>query len=420
MKRLTLSTTALVLGLFGFIPIAHAEVTVRILRAETTPAEKAFNEEVAKSYEAKHPGVDIVFEYLANEAYKQKLPTLLQSDAKPDVFYSWGGGVLKDQAAAGFLQDISAQMNGEWAKSLSPAGVNAFTIDGKVYGVPINASDVAFWVNKPLATKAGIDPATIKTWDDFLDAVKKAKTAGVTPIVVGGKDKWPLHFYYGYLAVREAGQKGFADAMAGHGGGFHAAAFVKAGEEFKRLVDLQPFQAGFMDTTFEQASGMFGDGGAVFHLMGDWDYATSKQNSASGKGIPDSDLALVRFPAVKDGAGAPTDTFGGINGWAVATGAKPEAVDFLKFFTSKEIQTQSAAKGFFIPVAIGAEKGLTNPFNAQISAALGKSTFHQVFLDQALGADVGATFNDMSADLAQGNTTPEDAAAAIQDAWANR
>ena len=208
--------------------------------------------------------------------------------------------------------------------------------------------------------------------------------------------------------------------MVGSGDGFAASAFIKAGEDFKQLIDLAPFQPGFMDTTFEQASGMFGDGKGVFHLMGDWDYGASKQNSASGKGVDDGDLALMRFPAVDGGAGAASDTFGGINGWAVAAGAKPEAVDFLKYFTSPEVQAQAAGQGFFIPVAIGAEKGLKNPFFAQISAALGQSKFHQIFLDQSLGADVGATFNDTSADLAQGNTTPEDAAKAIQDAWANR
>lgn len=420
MRKLTMLAAILAAGTSMIASVALAGTTVKIFRSETSPDERAFNEEVAKTYEATHPGIDIKFEYAETEAFKQKLPTLLQSGDKPDIFYSWGGGVLKDQAAAGFLRDISAEVNGAWAKSLSAAGVNAFTVDGKVVGVPVSASDVGFWVNKTLAAKAGIDPAAIKTWDDFLEAVKKAKAAGITPIAVGGKDKWPLHFYYGYLAVREAGQKGFAGAMAGAGDGFGSEAFIKAGREFKRLIDLKPFQAGFMDATYSQASGMFGDGKAVFHLMGDWDYDSARKNSVSGKGIPDADLALIRFPAVKDGVGAPTDTFGGINGWAVTASAKPEAIDFLKFFTTKEIQSQSAEKGFFIPVAIGAEKGLKNPFFAQISAALGRSTFHQVFLDQALGANVGATFNDMSADLAQGNTTPEDAAAAIQDAWVNR
>lgn len=420
MKIVTIFAVTLAASISLAASAASASTTVRIFRSETTPEERAFNEEVAKKYEASHAGVDIVFEYAETEAYKQKLATLLQSKDKPDIFYSWGGGVLKDQAEAGFLKDISAEMNGDWAKSLSAAGVSAFTVDGKVVGVPVSASDLGFWVNKPLAAKAGIDPSAIKTWDDFLTAVQKAKSAGVTPIVAGGKDKWPLHFYYGYLAVREAGQKGFADAIAEKGNGFAAPPFVKAGQEFKKLIELEPFQKGFMDTTFSQASGMFGDGKAVFHLMGDWDYGTSKQNSQSGKGIADADLALIRFPTVKNGAGAATDTFGGINGWAVTSSAKPEAVDFLKFFTSVEIQSQSAEKGFFIPVAIGADKGLKNPFFSQISAALGQSGFHQVFLDQALGANVGATINDVSADLAQGNTSPEDAAATVQNAWANR
>lgn len=400
--------------------LAMADATVHILRAETTVEEKAFNDKVAAGYEAGHAGVDVQFDYLANEAYKQKLATLLQSDSRPDIFYSWGGGVLADQANAGYLQDISAQMTGDWASKLSPAAVNAFTIDGKVYGAPLNASDVSFWVNNKLAKQTGVDVTAIKTWADFLAAVKTIKNAGLTPIIVGGKDKWPLHFYYGYLAVREAGAQGFADAMAGNDAGFASPAFIKAGADFKELIDLAPFQPGFMETSFEQASGMFGDGKGVFHLMGDWDYGASRQNSADGKGVPDADLALMRFPAVDGGAGAPTDTFGGINGWAVAAGAKPEAVDFLKYFTSPEVQTEAAAEGFFIPVALGADEGLRNPYFRQISVALGQSKFHQIFLDQSLGADVGATFNDMSADLAQGNITPEEAAAAIQDAWSQR
>ena len=50
--------------------------------------------------------------------------------------------------------------------------------------------------------KAGVDGTTIKTWDDLLAAVKKLKAAGMTPIAVGGADKWPLHFYWTHLAMR--------------------------------------------------------------------------------------------------------------------------------------------------------------------------------------------------------------------------
>ncbi|MGO4569293.1 ABC transporter substrate-binding protein [Rhizobium sp. 2YAF20] len=400
---------------------AFADTTIKVLRSEPgNEGEKALYQQMVTAYEAEHPGIHVQFEYLSTEAYKQKLPTLLQSDARPDLFYSWGGGVLADQAAAGFLKDITADVATEWADRYSAAGVKAFTIGGKIVGAPINASEVVFWTNLDLAKKAGIDIPAIKTWDEFLAAVKKAKGTGVTPIVVGGKDKWPLHFYYGYLALREAGADGFAAAVAGKGDGFASAPFVKAGEDFKKLVDLAPFQPGFMDTTFEQASGMFGDGKGLFHLMGDWDYGSAKQASVSGKGIDDARMSILRFPTVESGTGAVADTFGGLNGWAVSSTASAESINFLKFINSPENLAKGATAGYYIPATKGTEAGITNPFFKAMSEHLAASQYHQVFLDQALGADVGATFNDVSADLAQGGVTPQEAATKIQDAWSMR
>lgn len=130
---------------------------------------------------------------------------MLQSDQRPDIFQRWGGGVLEEQARAGFLEDITDEIAGDWAAEYPPAGVSAFTVDGVVVGVPIIASDVSFRVNRDLAAQAGIDRAAIQTWDQFLAAVESAKAAGLTPIIVGGKDKWLLQFYLAYLAVRVAG-----------------------------------------------------------------------------------------------------------------------------------------------------------------------------------------------------------------------
>ena len=419
-RHLTLGLAASALFITMSTAMALADTTVKVLRPEVPENEKAFYTKVITDFEATHKGTKVNFEYLANEAYKQKLTTLLQSNQKPDIIFSWSGGVLGQQAKAGVLKDITSSMTGAWGDSLSAAGVGAFTVDGKVYGAPTQASDVVFWVNLALAKKAGIDPQAIKTWDDFLGAVKKAKDAGIIPIMVGGKDKWPVHFYYGYLMVREAGKDGMAAAMSGKGDGFAAQPFIKAGADFKALVDMKPFEPGFMDTTFEQATGQFGDGKALFHLMGDWDYGTQKQNSASGKGLPDDQLGVIRFPGVTGGAGQQTDTFGGLNGFATVAGASPEAVEFLKFLTSADNQKLAGGQGLFIPVAKGSGDAVTNPYFKVMSNALGASGFHQVFLDQALGSDVGAVINDTAADLAQGGVSPEDAAKAVQKAWSSR
>ncbi len=51
-----------------------------------------------------HKGVKVQFKYLENEAFKAKLPTMLQSDDRPDLFYSWAGGVMQAQDKAGLPQ----------------------------------------------------------------------------------------------------------------------------------------------------------------------------------------------------------------------------------------------------------------------------------------------------------------------------
>ena len=56
---------------------------------------------------ASHKNVKIKITVLENEAFKQKLTTNMQAGKPPDIFHSWGGGVLKEQADAGLVKDIT-------------------------------------------------------------------------------------------------------------------------------------------------------------------------------------------------------------------------------------------------------------------------------------------------------------------------
>ncbi|WP_197054662.1 ABC transporter substrate-binding protein [Paracoccus sp. PAMC 22219] len=90
----------------GQAALAQTEITV--LRVAVNDEQEAYLEQIATAFEAQNEGVTVSFEYVANEAYKSRLPTLLQSDARPDIFYSWGGQTVVEQVQAGFLQPIDA------------------------------------------------------------------------------------------------------------------------------------------------------------------------------------------------------------------------------------------------------------------------------------------------------------------------
>lgn len=395
---------------------AFADTQVTVLHVSDNAAQKAIWDEIAKDYNAAHPGVNVQFKYLENEAFKAKLPTMLQADeSRPDLFYSWGGGVMQAQDKAGFLKNVTKDVSA-WDSDLSPTAVDAFKVDGKVVGVPFEVGEVVFYYNKKLFEKADVKAEDIKSWDDFLGAVKKLKAAGITPLVVGAGEKWPMHFYYSYLVMRIGGEHALADAKAGKDGGFKNATFVEAGKRLHELAALEPFQPGYLSTSHTQSSGIFGDGKAAMDLMGQWLLSMQGPNATNGKGLAAEDIGILSFPVIEGGKGKATDTLGGINGWLVSKSAPPEAVDFLKFFSQAKYAKEAAEKAAYIPVVKGSESAFTDPLFKRLADDLSKTTYHQNYFDQDLGPSVGRVINDVSVAVAAGQTTPEAAAAAIQEA----
>ena len=411
-RSLALASLAVALG----AGVASADTTVTVLHVSENPGQKAVWEQIAKDYNAEHKGVKVEFKYLENEAFKAKLPTMLQSDdSRPDLFYSWSGGVMQAQDKAGFLKDITADVGAVQA-TMAATAVDAFKVDGKTVGLPFEVGEVAFYYNKKLFEKAGVKAEDIKSWDDFLAAVKKLKAAGIIPIVVGAGEKWPMHFYYSYLVMRIGGETALADAKAGKDGGFKNATFVEAGKRLRELAALEPFQPGYLSTKHTESAGIFGDGKAAMDLMGQWLLAMQGPNSVSGKGLPAEDIGILSFPIVPGGKGKATDTLGGINGWLVTKTAPPEAVDFLKYFSQAKYAKDAAATAAYIPVVKGSEAFITDPLVKHLADDLAVTTYHQNYFDQDLGPSVGRVINDVSVAVAAGEMKPEAAAAAIQEA----
>lgn len=403
----------LVTAVMATAAVAETEITVLSINRDSTTWRALYDDLVAE-YNSNTPGVTVTIEYMEDESFKQKLPTLLQSASAPDMFFSWSGGVFYEQAEQGFLQALPDDVVAEWKQELSPGGMAALSHNGKFYGAPEAAQSVAIWYNKDIAAGLGVDPTSIATWDDLLDMVQVAKDGGVTPFIVGGQDKWPLHFFYSFLAMRIMGQDGMAASAAGENGGFNNEDWVRAGQEYMRLIELEPFQNGFMGVKYDQATGLWGDGGSLFHLMGDWDLGASR-GAASNGGLTNDQLGVIPFPMVEGGKGMVTDTLGGAAGFVLAAKAEPEAADFLKFFLGAEAQQRAAREGVYIPTAPSAGGLVEDPILKQFAAIGGASTYHQLFLDQFFGSSLGGAINDVSAQMATGDITPEEAAELLED-----
>lgn len=92
--------------------------------------------------------------------------------------------VVSTLADAGVLTttvDLGLQTN-LIQKNLLDAG----TVDGKAYGVPIGANTLALYYNEDVLKAAGVDPASVKDWASLTAALEKIKAAGKKGITFSG------------------------------------------------------------------------------------------------------------------------------------------------------------------------------------------------------------------------------------------
>ena len=395
-----------------------AETVVKILHIYPLPEVLEIWQSAAFAYESANPSVKIEFNYLENEEFKAKLPTLLQSDDCPSLFHSWGGGVMWEQIQAGLCQDITNAIDGNFKDTFYPAGLNAFMVNGKLYGLPDSVGPIVFWYNKEVCEKVGVNPCAIKNWDDLLDAIQKCKAAGVTPIVAGGSEKWPLQFFPALLMMRVLGKGGMAAALRGDNGGFTGAEVVKAWRLYKDLCDLGSFQEGFRTMNTRHAAALFHDGKAAFHLQaGAWVLTAGRLYAADKRGLLESKLGWFFFPEVSDGKGKANDIFGSVYGWLVSKNAPKATLDFMKIWLGKPTQTKLASEGLSIPMVKGTVEAIKSPFYKALAVQVDHSDWICVAMDQLLGREAGRIFNNEALAVAAGTQSPEGATQVIEHSW---
>jgi raffinose/stachyose/melibiose transport system substrate-binding protein len=418
---LAIAAAASGVGLAGSATAAGEPVTIDWWHITDTEPGMTNWQAMADAYTAEHPNVTVNITVMNNEAFKPAIQTNIQAGDVPDLFQSWGGGVLLDQVEAGALQD-STEALAPYVDQFNPGATALYNVDGKQYGLPYNVGIVGFWYNVDLFEQAGIE-APPATWAELLEDIQTLKDAGITPIAVGAGDKWPAHFWYSYLMVRLGGAEAMNQIAADNN--FSVPAVVEAGEHVAELVALEPFQAGFLGAQWDAPDGEAGvmaSQGAAMDLMGQWALGAFRNYAGIAEQVEEPlpfRVGWFPFPEVEGGAGDPADGFGGADGFVIGKDAPPETADFLAFITNLDNQRTWALAGTGIPANIEATTAIAEapaadgPVMQTVLEALNAAPFLQQFLDQFFTAEIGAAVNDQTALLFAGETTPQEAADAI-------
>ena len=394
-------------------PGAEPEV-VRVEAINRNDEVHAYWREIADAFEAENPGTLIDITHRPGVRYRVELMSILGAETPPDLIYTWSGGHLDALREAGFARDLTDEMAEGWAYEFKPGALQTYTHEGRVHGVPMHLSLISLYANRPVLEEAGVSVDSLRTWDGFLDAVEDLQDAGIQPVTVGGGDIWPYNLYFGQLAQRIGGRAAIRGALAGEGEGFEGPAFRAAGDQFERLVALDPFQPGHGGMDDGRATQMVAEGEAAMILTGSWRLQRMFWNWEGGPEAMEEELVQLPFPAIGDRP-QQTFTYGGADGFAVSPEAPEAAIDFLRRLTAIDVQERMAEIASDIPAASGADLGVAAGFLQDATERVLVSTYHQLYLDQELGPRAGDVLNEGIVDVVEG-TAPVDAVLADLDA----
>ncbi len=112
----------------------------------------------------------------------------------PDIQYLWNGIYHMESVWFGYLKGLKGVIKDDILTASNPTTLSRF--GGDIYRVGWYPLPMYWCYNKDLFEKAGLDPeAPPATWDAFIDACEKLKTAGIEPVGGGIQDGYWSEWY---------------------------------------------------------------------------------------------------------------------------------------------------------------------------------------------------------------------------------
>ncbi|MCX5173224.1 extracellular solute-binding protein [Streptomyces antibioticus] len=150
-----------------------------------------FQKEFVAGFESAHPDIKVKVQIQEWDGIGEKVTAALASNDAPDVIET-GNTQVAQFAQSGGLLDLSDKVDElggkNWLRGLAEPGA----YEGKQYGIPYYAANRVVIYRTDLFEKAGVDPAAIRTRDQWITATEKLNQAGTQGIYLPGQTWYAL------------------------------------------------------------------------------------------------------------------------------------------------------------------------------------------------------------------------------------
>jgi lactose/L-arabinose transport system substrate-binding protein len=238
------SVAALTLGLAGGAQAqdVSGEITIwswNIAAAGLNAVVPSFNEQ--------YPNVTVTVEDLGNQQVFDRLlagcaaggadlPDIVSiENHEAEIFFAQFPDCFVDMTTLGYTPELAAQFPDFKRTELE--------VDGKAFGMPWDSGPVAMFYRRDMYEAAGVDPASIETWDDFIEAGKAIQEANPGVSMTQGDLNGDTEWFR--MIANEQGCGYFSDE--GTEVTVNQPGCVAALETIKRMVDEGVMTAGNWD-----------------------------------------------------------------------------------------------------------------------------------------------------------------------------
>ncbi|MCL6601599.1 MAG: extracellular solute-binding protein [Paenibacillus sp.] len=351
------------------------------------------------------PNVELELEVQAQDD-GQKLKTYAATGNLPDIFQA-GVDIINTFKKSGNILELDKYTDlYDFKDKMFSSTMNTLTSDdGHVYAFPYAGNEfMLLYYNKELFEKNNIKVPT--TYDELMTAVKGFNAAGVTPLALFAKEKWPTVALYDMFVTRQepAGivklDKGLASPSD--------PAYKDAAEKIVELVNAGLLPKGATNLNYDQAASLFYEGKAAMFLNGQWEIASSTEKLGDKAG-------WMYFPGV-DAASYETNKYafiggGGPGGYAVNPDTKdPELTAKVAAFLSLKFAEYKYTERGNPIVATKVDKAIVKeypPMMKQLSEDIEKITSTTAFAWGLSDAKFKAAIEDATQSLMTGGYTAE-------------
>ena len=334
---------------------------------------------IVDGFMEEYPGITVECINIPTESEWLNSESVLMSDpaSMPNILQEYGGSRM-----AGYIeQNLIVNMDPyyeqypEWEERFNSLGTSlvdysSFGYEG-TYGVPFTAYQIELFYNEDILNENGIDPASIKSWDDLMAACETLKANGVQPFEMGEMDDYRFGHLHSMLNYKTYGCE-VAEQLGSREMTYDSEEQIAIYNMIKEAVDKGYLGTNLLGNDDGQERSIFNTGGCAFLFMGTWYCA---EDHSGLELFENEKIHAMRFPYVNEEYEL-DDMGGGNEGYYVVDTGDPDEVAasvlFLKYMTREDV-VNTFVEGYPIPMSVNVTSDAGNYLVKEANAIIAET-----------------------------------------------